>query len=86
MARKAKIKKDLGEEIIVGKQFYRSSNERSKKAQYSSLVVGSGKHRVEGSRGFTCVGNIWDIRRRHMGNLQTVLMLMFKKIKLLGKK
>lgn len=52
MARK-KIKKGLGEEIIVGKQFY-----RGKKAQYSSLVVESGKHRVEMSTGFTCVGNM----------------------------
>jgi len=48
------------------------------------LAVESGKRQVEGNRGFTCIGDVWDTCRRCVGNLQAVLMLMFEKIKLLG--
>lgn len=45
------------------------------------MAVQSAEHHIEAGRGFTCVGNIWDICGRHTGNLQAVQMVMFKKIK-----
>lgn len=50
------------------------------------MAVQSGEHHTEALRGFTRVGNMWGICGRHMGNLQAVLMVMFKKIKGIARK
>lgn len=50
------------------------------------MAVQSAEHHTEAGGGFTCVGNIWGICGRHMGNLQAVLMVMLKKIKAIAGK
>lgn len=57
----------------------------SKKPHSSPVAVQSGEHHVEAGRGFPCVGNIWGICGRHMGNLQAVLMAMFKKVEAIAR-
>lgn len=52
----------------------------AQKTHSSPMAVQSGEHHIEASRGFPCVGNIWGICGRHMGDLQAVLMVMFKKV------